>query len=187
MEAEAEAPILGPPDVKTWLIEKDPDAGKDQRQMEKGWQRMRWLDSITHSMDMNLSKLRGIAEDRGAWYAKTWTQPSDWTTARGRQEHNILILKSKQAKLPSTITNISLQKGHFNNDQFSSVQLLSRVQLFATPWLQHTRPPCPSPTPTAYSNSCPLNRWCHPTISSSVIPFSSHLQSFPASGSFPMS
>ena len=53
--------------------------------------------------------------------------------------------------------------------------------------LQHTRPPCPSPTPTVYPNSCPLSWWCHPTISSSVIPFSSHLQSFPASGSFPMS
>ena len=53
--------------------------------------------------------------------------------------------------------------------------------------LQHTRPPCPSPTPGACSNSCPLSQWCHPTISSSVIPFSSHLQSFPASGSFPMS
>ena len=52
--------------------------------------------------------------------------------------------------------------------------------------LQHTRPPCPSPTPGAYSNSCPLSRWCHPTISSSVIPFSSCLRSFPASGSFPM-
>ena len=52
--------------------------------------------------------------------------------------------------------------------------------------LQHARLPCPSPTPGAYSNSCPLSQWCHPTISSSVIPFS-HLQSFPASGSFPMS
>ena len=52
---------------------------------------------------------------------------------------------------------------------------------------QHTRPPCPSPTPRAYSNSCPLSRWCHPTISSSVILFSSCLQSFPASESFPMS
>jgi len=52
--------------------------------------------------------------------------------------------------------------------------------------LQHSRPPCPSPTPRAYSNSCPLNRWCHPTISSSVVFFSSCLQSFPASGSFPM-
>ena len=53
--------------------------------------------------------------------------------------------------------------------------------------LQHARPPCPSPTPGVYSNSCPLSWWCHPTISSSVVPFSSHLQSFPASGSFQMS
>ena len=52
--------------------------------------------------------------------------------------------------------------------------------------LQHTRPPCPSPTPRVYSNPCPLSRWCHPTISSSVIPFSSCLQSFPASGAFHM-
>ena len=52
--------------------------------------------------------------------------------------------------------------------------------------LQHIRPPCPSPTPRAYSTSCPLSRWCHPATSSSVVPFSSHLQSFPASGSFPM-
>ena len=53
--------------------------------------------------------------------------------------------------------------------------------------LQHARPPCPSPNPGAYSNSCPLSQWCHPTISSSVIAFPSHLQSFPASGCFPMS
>ena len=53
--------------------------------------------------------------------------------------------------------------------------------------LQHTRLPCPSPTTGVYSNSCPLSRWCHPTISSSVIPFSACLQSFPASESFPMS
>ena len=53
--------------------------------------------------------------------------------------------------------------------------------------LQHARPPCPSPTPGVYSNSCPSCQWCHPTISSSVVPFSSHLQSFLASGSFQMS
>ena len=53
--------------------------------------------------------------------------------------------------------------------------------------MQPTRPPCPSPTPRTYSNSCPLSWWCHPTISSSVVPFSSRLQSFPASGSFQMS
>ena len=53
--------------------------------------------------------------------------------------------------------------------------------------LQHTRPPCPSPTPGVYSNPCPSSRWCHPTISSSVVPFSSYAPSFPASGSFLMS
>ena len=53
--------------------------------------------------------------------------------------------------------------------------------------LQHSRPPCPSPTPQVYSNSCPLSRWCHPAISSSVVPFSSCLQSLPASGSLQMS
>ena len=53
--------------------------------------------------------------------------------------------------------------------------------------LQHAKPPCPSPTPGVYSNSCPLSQWCYPAISSSVIPFSSCLQSFPASGSFQMS
>ena len=62
-----------------------------------------------------------------------------------------------------------------------SVQLLSCVWLFVT---QHTRLPCPSPTPGDYSNASSLLRWCHPTISSSVVPFSSCPQSFPASGSF---
>ena len=53
--------------------------------------------------------------------------------------------------------------------------------------LQHSRPPCPSPTARVYSNSCPLSRWCHPTVSSSVVHISSYLQCFPASGSFQMS
>ena len=70
--------------------------------------------------------------------------------------------------------------------QFSPVQSLSHVQLFVTQGLQHARPPCPSPTSGVYSNLCPLSWWCHPTISSYVIPFSCH-QSFPASGSFLMS
>ena len=71
--------------------------------------------------------------------------------------------------------------------QFSSVQSLSHVRLFETPWTVAARLPCPSPTPGVYLNSCPLSQWCHPTISSSGIPFSSYLQSFPASGSFQMS
>ena len=73
--------------------------------------------------------------------------------------------------------------------RFSSVQFSHSVvsNSLRPHGLQHARPPCPSPTPGVYSNSCPLSRGCHPIISSSVIPFSSHLQSFPASGSFPMS
>ena len=67
------------------------------------------------------------------------------------------------------------------------VQLPSLIQLIATHGLQHTRLPCPSPAPGVCPSSCPLNQWCHPTISSSVIPLSSCLQSFPASGTFPMS
>ena len=58
-DAEAEAPILWPPDVKNWLTGKDPDAGKDWRWEEKGWQRMRWLDGITDSMDMSWANSSG--------------------------------------------------------------------------------------------------------------------------------
>ena len=73
--------------------------------------------------------------------------------------------------------------------RFSSVQFSrSAVSNSLRPHeLQHARPPCPSPTPRVYSNSCPLSRWCHPVISSSVVPFSSCPQSLPASGSFQMS
>ena len=71
--------------------------------------------------------------------------------------------------------------------QVSSVQLLSRVWLLWPHILQHTRPHCPSPTPRVSPNSCPLSRWCHPAIPSSVILFSSCPQSFPTSGSLQMS
>ena len=72
---------------------------------------------------------------------------------------------------------------------YSSVQFSGSV-VSDSLWphgLQHARLPCPSPTPRAYSNSCPLCQWCHPTISSFVAPFSSRLQSFPTSGYLPMS
>ena len=72
-------------------------------------------------------------------------------------------------------------------DQFSSVQALSPVWLFATPWTVVCQASLPSPTPGACSNSCPSSWWYHPTIWSSVVPFSSCPQSFPASGSFPVS
>ena len=76
-----------------------------------------------------------------------------------------------------------------DSHQFSSVQFSISVMSNSL-WrhgLQHARPPCPSSSSGVYSNSCPLSRWCHPTISSSVVPFFSHLQSFPASRSFPVS
>ena len=67
--AEAEDPILWPPDVKSRLIKKDPDSGKDGRQEEKRQQRIRWLDGITDSMNMILSKLRERLKDREPWHA----------------------------------------------------------------------------------------------------------------------
>ena len=85
-DTEAEAPILWPPDAKSQLTGKDPDAGKDWRQKEKEMQKKRWLDSITDSMHMNLSKLWERVKDSKAWHAavheaaKSWTQLSDWTT-----------------------------------------------------------------------------------------------------------
>ena len=71
--------------------------------------------------------------------------------------------------------------------QFSCSVMSNSLELLRPHGLQHARPPCLSPTPGAYPNSCPLSWWCHPAISSSAIPFFSCFQSFPTSGSFPMS
>ena len=79
---------------------------------------------------------------------------------------------------------LNLDLGSVSSVQFSRSVVSSSLQPHG---LEHTRLPCPSPIPGVYSNSCPLSRWCHPTISSSVVPFSFCLQSFPASGSFQMS
>ena len=79
---------------------------------------------------------------------------------------------------------ISLDR--FSVTRFSSVQLLSCVQSLWLHGLQHIKPLYPSPSPGVYSNPCPLSCWCHPTISSSVVPLSSCLQSFPASRFFPV-
>ena len=98
-------------------------------------------------------------------------------TLRNEQDGNLLFLRAAVK-----------DKRHLDF-QHSSVQFSHSVvsDSLRAHGLQPTRPPCPSPTPGIYSNSCPLSWWCHPTISSSVVPFSSCLQSFPASGSFQMS
>ena len=72
-------------------------------------------------------------------------------------------------------------------NRYEMIASIRAVQLLRCVRLCDTRPPCPSPTPGVHSNSCPSSRWCHPSISSSVVPFSSCLQSFPASGSLLMS
>ena len=108
--------------------------------------------------------LPGYSMDRGPWQiavhgvAKSWKRLSDC------------------AHTTTTLLTV-----------FNSVQSLSHVQLLATPWTTACQVPCPSPTPRAWSNSRLFSWWCHTAISTYVIPFSSCLQSFPASGSFQMS
>ena len=104
-----------------------------------------------------------------------WTNSLLVVTLRCRDRACIAVGLSMQPGIPGIW-------GHF-----SSVQPLSCVRLLASPWIPACRIPYPSPTPRVCSNSCPSSQWCHPSISSSVSPLSSCLQSFPASGSFPVS
>ena len=91
-------------------------------------------------------------------------------------------------KRNDTCYNMDETWGHYAKSKFSSVaqSCPNSLQSDGQGSLEHARLPCPSPTPGAYTNSCPSSQWCHPIISSSVVPFSSQLQSFPEPGSFQM-
>ena len=126
INAEAETPILWPPDGKNWLTGKDSDAGRDCGQRGRGRQRMRWLDGITDLMDMNLSELRELVMDREAWCAviqgveKSRTRLRDWTELRD------LCLS-----LPSVHT----KKGSYEHKQDSSRPEAKRRDLRRKPTL----------------------------------------------------
>ena len=104
--------------------------------------------------------------------------------AREHLKSQPVCMQWRMMQNPTSCFNDSLR---FLVPIFSSVQFTQSHLPLRPHGVQHARPPCTSPTSRVYSNSCPLSWWCHPTISSSVIPFSSRLQSFPASGSFQMS
>ena len=128
-----------------------------------------------------------IPMDRGAWWATVHGVAKNWPWLR-----TSLSLFSQTACL---FHYLSLDKNLVLGKQISYLLLFSSVQFSRSVVsnslrpheLQHSRPPCPSPTPGVHPNPCPSSRRCHPTISSSVVPFSSCPQSFPASGSFQMS
>ena len=124
--------------------------------------------------------LRSVASMvRFSWEPSLEFQTVDLRCSHYRQKRAQALLWLIKALIPLTRA-----LPWFSSVQFSHSVMSDSLWLHG---LQHNRPPCPSPIPRVYSNSCALSQWCHPTISSSVVPFTFHLQAFPVSGSFPMS
>ena len=134
-----------------------------------------WVPKLTEFHMLNLEH----------WLERTWTPNIRASMKLGTLEtlHSAPSFANKRNTLIPEISS-RLPEGNVSSVQFSHSVVSNSLQPHV---LKRARLPCPSPTPRAYSNSCPSSQWHHPTISSSVIPFSSCLQSFLASGSFPMS
>ena len=163
------------PNVITWVLKNRILPSCGQREL---WGRAREMQRAGTEDKEGVLEPRDVGSIRKLEKAREWILP--WSLQKRTQPCQHLDLYCT-----SELQNCKMINLYFK----SSVQLSHSVvsNSLRPHGLQHARLPCPSPTPGACSNSCPLSWWYHPTISSSVIPFSSHLQSFPTSGSFPMS